>query len=129
MAAGKEDREWLISRQTEKIEFIYERALSAGITDPFVFVLDLRDPMAREIADLCNAQQAERLVAEKTALDMVPIWIGAMRRDVALLVLGHSSSPELVERVSSSPPPGRFWVVVYGSGGKLVSASRIPAPP
>jgi hypothetical protein len=105
----------LFLANVEKVEMACVRAVAAGVADPVVVVMDLRDEVARSIVAVLGEHGAaiERIRAPDegepipTALSVVPF----ARVDADVI-----PSPEGLEEFRKGAPAGNFGTLVFARG-------------
>lgn len=116
----------LLAAMLPRIEECYRSTLEAGAEEGAVFLLDVRDPTAREIAQRSaggpDAVAAYLRAAAQAGLEPVTTW-GVPRTLVA-----EQFNPESeVARCVAVPLEGtHFWVVVVADGSATVVTQPVP---
>ena len=128
---GDRDRLHLLRVTTRQIEERYQDAKRDGDADPVVvFVVDLRDRTGREVARLyprCRTDtfsDVDRTLADCVAHGEIPTASLALRRPLAVEMLGHFAPRAARQIETKAPPPGYCWVCVVASGGTLTAQFR-----
>jgi hypothetical protein len=127
-AMGMAYRRQLLLLNRERIEFNYVNAVSRGVEDPVIVVLDLQDDGAAHVAHATGVswEQIAKWRKECGQSDVVPTQILAAPRWAVLSVIGPMTpnSPQGVMRPS---PPDTFRVVAVAHNGNAFA--DFPMPP
>ena len=122
-----ESRKHLLHTQREKIEAEYNAAIRSGMARPVVFVLDIRNNLAKTIvmAYTSETDVADRIdSSHRQGID--PIAIICCPRTEAIYNLSPIAQ-STATRLSEEPPTTQFDVILIDEGG--LSALRIDEPP
>jgi hypothetical protein len=124
-----EHRRQLLMHNRERIEFAYENALSHGLDDAIVIVLDLCDDRAARLAQLAGSPKAQidRWREECGHRGVVPTQIVAAPRWAALTVIGPLT-PKSPRGILAPSPCDTFRVVAISSGGNAFADFPTPPP-
>ena len=129
-AHGDGDRLRLLQNSTRHIDECYQDATREGEADTVVFVLDLRDRAAREVAKLDPRWGAdgpnglEGILVDYAARDEIPTACLAFRRLRAVEMLRHFAPGAARHLETTSPSAGYCWMCVVASGGTLTAQFR-----
>ncbi len=123
-----EQRRHLLLHNRERIEFAYENALTQGLDDPVILVLDLCDERGARLAELAGLpkEQADRWRSECIGRDVVPTQIVAAPRWAVLTVIGPLT-PNSPQGILKPNPSNTFRVVAVAVGGNAFA--DFPSPP
>jgi hypothetical protein len=119
-----------LQNNTRHIDECYRDATREGDADTVVFVLDLRDRAAREVAKLdprCGAERSdglEEILVDHAARGEIPTACLALRRLRAVQMLGHFAPGTARHLETTLPSAGYCWVCVVASGGTLTAQFR-----
>jgi hypothetical protein len=123
----EEQRRQLLLLNREQIEYAYEKAVSKGVDDPVVLVLDLRDERAVYLAlraglsmDFIDAWR-EKCYAN----GVVPTQIFSAPRWAAILTIGPLT-PKSTFGISKPNPPNTFRVAAISAGGNVFADFPMP---
>ncbi len=111
------ERHRLILANCERIEYLYEDAVKEGISDPLIYLLDIRDPSAKAMAeDWAGKESVEAHIKEaKNKGTDHCLLLRFAKADAIKLV---ASWPWRGKTLLNSPlPRGVFYVVALGGGG------------
>ena len=137
---GPSRRLTLIESNIQHIEAAYKHGKSQGIDDAVVFVLDVTDPLAKELHITLNRPPMEdfrRAVAQIVAAGHIPTNYAVLPRSSAIDILErvqldlatkdrrNSSKSAIVDTIKITPTEGCFYVVAI-SGGKNLLTLPIP---
>lgn len=137
---GPARRLTLIKANIEHIETVYEHGRSNGIDDAVVFVLDVTDPLARELHINLNGPPKEHLrrtVVQTVADGAIPTCYAVLPRSSAADILERIQltlasndrrnpiKSAIVDTLKVLPPDGLFYVVAISNGKNLAA---LPMP-
>ena len=123
---SKTTHEIILKRAWERIELAYEKAVSEGLRNPVVLVLDLQDDTARRVAEASgHDQRIDDVVAEaekRGDLDRLAFGIcPAMSPPSAL-----AAFPDVAASLNEMLPPWTFYTVVVAAGSASLAVTPCP---
>jgi hypothetical protein len=118
-------RKVIFKQATERIELAYEKAVKQGLQNPVVLALDLRDDIARRIADASGRdQRTDAVVAEAERRGVAPLGVWHLPGEVAAKLL--ADFPDVAAMLREIPQQGAFFAVVVAEKG--ASLALMPCP-
>jgi len=123
-----EYRRQLLLLNRERIEFSYQKALTHGLEDAIILVLDLQDDRAARLSQMVGVTW-EQIAGCRRACreaDVVPVHVVAMPPCTAAC-LGGPTTPNSPRGIAKPAPEGTFRVVAIAAGGN--SFADFPLPP
>lgn len=126
---GAAYRRQLLLHNRERVEFAYEKAVTQGIEEPIILVLDLMDERAAGLAQLTGLswETIERWQDECRQKDVVPTQILAAPRWAVLCVVGPTT-PNSPQGILKPVPSGTFRVAAMAAGGNAFADFPVPPP-
>mgnify|MGYP006876613410 CR=1 FL=1 len=123
-----EYRRQLLLLNRERIEFAYEKALSKGLDDPIILVLDLQDDRAARLAQQTGLdwETIQRWREACLQGDFVPTQVLCAPRWAVMCTVGPTT-PNSPRGIAKPCAPGTFRVVAMAAGGN--SFADFPLPP
>jgi hypothetical protein len=124
--AGRPERLNLLGENIGAVEECYARACRPGGPETAVLVLDVRDPVARDIAAYYEgAERVASKLADAEGGGGVAVFTIALPLDVVREGL-RPTHPRCGEGLSLPIPDGTFRVVVIGRSGTTYAAHPVP---
>ncbi|MCD4728496.1 MAG: hypothetical protein K8R46_12585 [Pirellulales bacterium] len=120
------ERHRLIRTNYERIEYLYEDSVREGVADPLIFLLDIRDPSAKAMAeDWAGKEVVEGHVIEAKAKEVDHcLLLRFAREDAIKLVAPWPWKGKTL--LNTSLPPGVFYIVALGGGGITCVSHKNP---
>jgi len=119
----------LFGRTKEKMEFAYANALERNVVAPVVFVLDVRDDIARWVAERFTTAKEADIAAQVTrgaGQDTRPLLTVALPQDQAHEAVAKLD-PKAGEHLKGTPVPhGEFVAVAVADGKLAISSFKVP---
>jgi hypothetical protein len=121
-------RRQLLLHNRERIEFAYDNALTHGLDDPVIVILDLCDERGARLAQLAGSSQEQvvRWCEECSRRNVVPTQIVAAPRWAVLTAIGPLT-PHSPQGILKPNPPNSFRVIAIAAGGNAFA--DFPVPP
>jgi hypothetical protein len=120
-------RKELFSMRKELIELSAAEAIESGKKSPIVLVLDLSDPLAREMASsIASKEEVDRRIEHSRKQNSDPILIMDCDLEDALQSFANAtpSGPANIQRIIDS---GQIPVAIFGDGGVSWAGMLLPS--
>lgn len=104
---------------------LYRKALASGIANPVIFILDLRDEVAKNIAmKVITAEHIQKYLKYGQYRQSIPTLVLPLPQRIGVEVC-QALNPEGSKYLADSPKPGCFHIVVISDGRCLVGGLPI----